>query len=190
MIMMDENPIDSESERMRPEGQLDPETGLPMTGIDVETGLPIMLPEGVDLTDPVTGKPNTMIDPKTKRLDPETSPVIDPNSGMPIQSSLRVDGRSLNSPRGIPTETAMRVNQLENFVQQHEGPQQFGQTHNTPAIHNQSAGYAQPQTWGPQQMMQSNAMPTMHQTPLQVAGGRPTTGKCKAQCSLTMDLDL
>ena len=76
----------------------------------------------MDLTDPVTGQPNQMIDPRTKKLDPEIHPIIDPASGLPIHSALRIDGRSLNSARGIPHETAQRVNQLENFVQMTQGP--------------------------------------------------------------------
>ena len=34
---------------------IDPDTDLPVTGIDINTGLPIDLPEGVEFKNPVTG---------------------------------------------------------------------------------------------------------------------------------------
>ena len=35
---------------------IDHDTGLPMTAIDINTGLPIPIPQGVEFIDPVTGK--------------------------------------------------------------------------------------------------------------------------------------
>lgn len=38
------------------------DTGLPQTGIDINTGLPVPLPENVPFIDPVTGKKNVIVD--------------------------------------------------------------------------------------------------------------------------------
>lgn len=35
---------------------LDTDTGLPQTGIDINTGLPVSIPQGVEFIDPVSGK--------------------------------------------------------------------------------------------------------------------------------------
>jgi hypothetical protein len=35
---------------------IDKDTGLPLTGVDINTGLPVPLPKGVDFIDPATGK--------------------------------------------------------------------------------------------------------------------------------------
>lgn len=41
---------------------IDNDTGLPSTGIDIITGLPVPLPENVPFIDPVTGKKNVIVD--------------------------------------------------------------------------------------------------------------------------------
>lgn len=38
------------------------DTGLPQTGIDINTGLPVPLPEHVPFIDPTTGKKNVIVD--------------------------------------------------------------------------------------------------------------------------------
>lgn len=57
---------------------IDTDTGLPQTGIDVNTGLPVDLPEGVEFVDPTTGKKMQLVDLKVGRALPEGPPPTDP----------------------------------------------------------------------------------------------------------------
>ncbi len=115
--------IDKEGELVEtPPLPIDSETGLPHTGIDVNTGLPLPLPTGIPLIDPSTGKKNIFVDDEIGRIIPEGPPPTDPQTGIPLENYLRIDGFGLTPYRqGLSKAEIMRIEQMESFMRTHLG---------------------------------------------------------------------
>lgn len=101
---------------------IDHETGLPSTGIDSNTGLPVPLPEGIPFIDPTTGRKNALVDCEIGKIIPEGPPPTDPNTGIPIDNILRIEGFSLTPHKqGLSKAEILRIEQMEQFMRTHLG---------------------------------------------------------------------
>lgn len=162
--------LEQEGDEDEPEelGAKDQETGLAATGIDANTGLPVELPEGVTLTDPVTGYRTQFVDPESKKIAPDNGPITDQVTGAHVRENeaFIIKGAAVSSNRGLGLDGHQAAVNQQSFAQSQAIIQPTGQPaqplHQAQAQFPQAPAYAAP---AQPAYAQTNYQPPMSYTP-------------------------